>query len=580
MSLQRVAPRCDAMGSARKPLGPKLTTSTLNRLALTLLPIIVAALATTETLASQQAHARYRRDDTARANPDLQHQQQQQQQVVLPDFLEPVANQTVALGRDAQFTCKISNMGHYRTAWLRVEDKGILTIHNNVITRNYRFGLVSDEQAASFQLTIKNVQPSDQGGYMCQINSVPMRSSVGFLEVLTPPSFEDLAAAAATTITSLSAGPTQANSGVQVVREGSYVNLSCKASGHPRPSISWRREDNEPIQAAPGEQPVGETLALGPVGRLHAGAYLCIASNGVQPSASKRQLLDVQFGPVLRVPQAEVGVQLIEGPREIVRSAQVRLVCHVDSNPGAQYYWVRLAVDTANEASTTAAAVASPLVAIARRRALEASERLGDLDDVSLIENGNQLGNSDKYEIVIKRQQQAATNNADADPEHAWSERGERVQMILLIRHVERKDLGWYKCIARNPLGTQSGAVRLQELSRFSLSAMFQGSGNSRPSDGGDSGELSDQSQDTSKPSHGSAKTNSKWLPSRSSSSSSSSATTNGKVASSASSIIAASPIAVLMYQVCLILLMIQSQHLLSLVHLPIARQTRPDRHS
>lgn len=80
----------------------------------------------------------------------------------LPDFLESVGNQTVAAGRDAQLACKINNLGHYRTAWLRVEDKGILTIHNNIITRNYRIGLNNDDEGRNFILTIKNVQPSDK----------------------------------------------------------------------------------------------------------------------------------------------------------------------------------------------------------------------------------------------------------------------------------------------------------------------------------------------------------------------------------------------------------------------------------
>ncbi|OQR70390.1 hypothetical protein BIW11_04169 [Tropilaelaps mercedesae] len=32
-----------------------------------------------------------------------------------------------------------------------------------------------------------------------------------------------------------------------VVREGANVSLACKARGYPTPSISWRREDGEPI---------------------------------------------------------------------------------------------------------------------------------------------------------------------------------------------------------------------------------------------------------------------------------------------------------------------------------------------
>lgn len=53
-------------------------------------------------------------------------------------------------------------------AWLRVEDKGILSIHTHVITRNYRVTLsTSDER--TFNLHIKNVHESDRGGYMCQV---------------------------------------------------------------------------------------------------------------------------------------------------------------------------------------------------------------------------------------------------------------------------------------------------------------------------------------------------------------------------------------------------------------------------
>lgn len=87
---------------------------------------------------------------------------QAQQLAEVPDFDGPIGNHTVALGKDAQLSCKIKNLGNYRTAWLRVEDKGILTIHNNIITRNYRVGLLNNDNGRNFILTIKNVQPSDK----------------------------------------------------------------------------------------------------------------------------------------------------------------------------------------------------------------------------------------------------------------------------------------------------------------------------------------------------------------------------------------------------------------------------------
>lgn len=38
----------------------------------------------------------------------------------------------------------------------------------------------------------------------------------------------------------------------------------------------------------------GETLNLVKISRLEMGAYLCIASNGVPPSVSKRIIVDVE----------------------------------------------------------------------------------------------------------------------------------------------------------------------------------------------------------------------------------------------------------------------------------------------
>ena len=72
------------------------------------------------------------------------------------------------------FVCLFLSWTHllhpkHKVAWLRVEDKGILTIHDHVITRNYRINLIHAEEK-QFTLLIKNIQPSDAGGYMCQVS--------------------------------------------------------------------------------------------------------------------------------------------------------------------------------------------------------------------------------------------------------------------------------------------------------------------------------------------------------------------------------------------------------------------------
>lgn len=75
-----------------------------------------------------------------------------------------------------------------KVAWLRVESKTILTIHHHIITRNYRIGL-SHSDDRQWNLHLNDVHESDRGGYMCQINTVPMKYQVGFLDVVGESAF-------------------------------------------------------------------------------------------------------------------------------------------------------------------------------------------------------------------------------------------------------------------------------------------------------------------------------------------------------------------------------------------------------
>lgn len=302
---------------------------------------------------------------------------------------------------------------------------------------------------------------------MCQINSVPMKYAIGYLDVLTPPFFDDMPLPS--TLTSSQDGgssyvdkssitTTQSPPGAGVITavEGKNVTISCHANGHPIPLITWRREDNEPILlngASPTLDGVskidGSSISLQTVSRLNSGAYLCIASNGVQPSASKRQVLDVQFSPVIRIPQTDIGANL--------NQKEAKLICFVELNPLGSYYWVKLNSQHTNYQRQTA----------------------GNEDDLWLIEN-EELLSSDKFEIVIKQ-----VNS-------------EKVQMILTIRNIERQDFAYYKCIAKNSLAIQSSSIRLYESSPFSLNNMFRGSPSSSQS-GNDkitSDQQNDQQQD------------------------------------------------------------------------------------
>ncbi|XP_050079040.1 lachesin-like [Anopheles maculipalpis] len=234
-----------------------------------------------------------------------------------PKFITPITNVTAAVGREATLTCVVHDLGAYKVAWLRVDTQTILTIQNHVITKNKRIGITYTEKK-TWQLRIKDIRETDRGWYMCQINTDPMKSQMGYLDVVVPPDILDY--------------PTSTD---MVVREGSNVTLRCAAVGSPAPAIVWRREAGDNISLQDGEQVSsveGPTFTIPKVNRLHMGAYLCIASNGVPPSVSKRVMLIVHFPPMIWVPNQLVGA--VEGQR-------MTLECHSEAYPKSINYWTR-----------------------------------------------------------------------------------------------------------------------------------------------------------------------------------------------------------------------------------------------
>lgn len=68
-------------------------------------------------------------------------------------------------------------------AWIHYDRSAILTVQNHVITRNPRIG-VSHEGHRTWNLQIKEVQRSDQGAYMCQINTARAKTRLAYLNVV------------------------------------------------------------------------------------------------------------------------------------------------------------------------------------------------------------------------------------------------------------------------------------------------------------------------------------------------------------------------------------------------------------
>uniref|UniRef100_A0AAR5PDB6 Ig-like domain-containing protein n=1 Tax=Dendroctonus ponderosae TaxID=77166 RepID=A0AAR5PDB6_DENPD len=235
----------------------------------------------------------------------------------IPNFTGPIPNVTVPLGREAVLECGIDNLSAFKVAWLRVDTQTILTIHSHVITKNHRIAVTHTEHR-NWYLHIRDIKETDMGWYMCQINTDPMKSQMGFLNVVVPPDILDY--------------PT---SNDLFVREGLNVTLQCAATGSPIPNISWRREGGEAITLSNGEEVSSydkPVLNITKVNRLSMGAYLCIASNGVPPSVSKRIMLVVHFPPMIWIQNQLVGA--MEGD-------QITLECHSEAYPKSVNYWTK-----------------------------------------------------------------------------------------------------------------------------------------------------------------------------------------------------------------------------------------------
>ncbi|XP_050676055.1 lachesin-like isoform X1 [Leptidea sinapis] len=234
-----------------------------------------------------------------------------------PRFAEPIPNVTVALGRDASLPCVVEHLGTYKVAWIHIDRQMILTIHRHVITRLARFS-VSHDNAMTWLLHVSQVQQEDRGYYMCQVNTNPMISQVGYLQVVVPPNILD----------------EESTQSAVAVRENQNISLVCKADGFPTPKIMWRREDGQAISVERRKKVTvyeGDTLSLQRISRTEMGAYLCIATNAVPPSVSKRIIVDVEFSPMIWVPN-----QLVGAPS----GTDVTVDCHTEAHPRAISYWV------------------------------------------------------------------------------------------------------------------------------------------------------------------------------------------------------------------------------------------------
>uniref|UniRef100_T1GWQ0 Ig-like domain-containing protein n=1 Tax=Megaselia scalaris TaxID=36166 RepID=T1GWQ0_MEGSC len=116
-----------------------------------------------------------------------------------------------------------------------------------------------------------------------------------------------------------------------IVTEGQKLEAVCQAEGFPKPSISWKREDNA-IMPGGGQIIYGDTLIIKKSHRLDRGNYLCIADNQVGKPTKRLVRIDVEFPPKTFVPSPK---------RAQALGYYVTLECAAQGYPATSVNWFK-----------------------------------------------------------------------------------------------------------------------------------------------------------------------------------------------------------------------------------------------
>ncbi|KAJ8260293.1 hypothetical protein GJAV_G00179310 [Gymnothorax javanicus] len=172
-------------------------------------------------------------------------------------------------------------------------------------------------------ITVVRSRRSNQGTYRCTArNMFGVTQSMASLIVKEPPRIM------------------LTPSGVVVVKVGEPINLECKATGEPRPSVSWHRIDatHRTVMKSPvpmESNAVMQVLAARPE---DSGTYSCSAQNS-EGSAEMRVEVMVQMGP--QVPSAP-RVSVPEPLMVAVEGQTVTLRCSAHGYPTPVIAWSKL----------------------------------------------------------------------------------------------------------------------------------------------------------------------------------------------------------------------------------------------
>lgn len=118
------------------------------------------------------------------------------------------------------------------------------------------------------------------------------------------------------------------------VKDGESVNLTCSATGFPKPNITWVRINGDLLPNGSLKQR-SELFTISPVNRGSRGIYRCLADNNVRPPAATDATLLVYFRPDARAVQDSYG-------QAQNRMFDVTIECRIAGWPEPDLKWYKV----------------------------------------------------------------------------------------------------------------------------------------------------------------------------------------------------------------------------------------------
>ncbi|XP_034401935.1 basement membrane-specific heparan sulfate proteoglycan core protein-like [Cyclopterus lumpus] len=355
-----------------------------------------------------------------------------------PDVsVEPRAA-TVRQGESASFRCQVQRGAQpIQLVWKKA--------NNQALPDNVKTG------PDGSVLTVANAGPENQGQYRCVAsNSVGRGSASAVLNIKHAPQ-----------VRLTPVGPLR-------VRMGEPVSVECRATGRPRPTLSWKRQGST-LQLVTKETNDVNTIQWPVVRPEDSGVYICQAENNEGVAKVKVEVIVVgQPGaPVASVEATEMTV---------VEGHTITMACQASGSPPPVITWSKLRAPLPWKHSMVGGVLT--LTSVGRQ------------DSGQYICNATNIhGYSEAYTQMEVESPPYATCLPDqvrlqpGDALHVqclshgshplqfeWS-RGERVSLPpgaettkdgrLRIAHVKLSDSGTYKCVATNHIGSSEALAKV-----------------------------------------------------------------------------------------------------------------------